>query len=482
MLEKGDNFSSLEERFSSFEQAFNWCQRNRYKYKRHSYLFADDLLERKKYKFYIYGCDCHGADCPNERKFEFQSTGKGTYEIHMFERGLHTTSSSIQKKRGIDPRLLNFIDNLCKDDEAPKDIRYAVLRKAQAGEWGSTEDLIFPSVKQIQYRKQSVKRNNKKYQESNSAFRVQQWTEANLLSSDEQFDSLPVDKMITSGHLNYTNVNPQPQFEQTVINPPPSTSDFIWSSSVLSQNSNYKSCTTQESQLQPISTIVCREKPLFEQTLINPPPSTSDFIWSSSVLSQNSNYESCTTQESQLQPIPTIVCRKIAPEEPVVLLTSTDPIDSRMLSSIPSSLTTFVDNNSSILTPQRPKIENSIINLSADDKYQKYTDNIISIVDTNDYTAEKKLLLTNRVKEMLKCQFGFQFFSDIFNSYSPHERDNMIIQLQMLNCLKKASEKPYLKLKMPIFPETTPPLKRYKKTDLYDYEENEDGDEITYHD
>ena len=431
MLEKGDNFSSLEERFSSFEQAFNWCQRNRYKYKRHSYLFADDLLERKKYKFYIYGCDCHGADCPNERKFEFQSTGKGTYEIHMFERGLHTTSSSIQKKRGIDPRLLNFIDNLCKDDEAPKDIRYAVLRKAQAGEWGSTEDLIFPSVKQIQYRKQSVKRNNKKYQESNSAFRVQQWTEANLLSSDEQFDSLPVDKMITSGHLNYTNVNPQPQFEQTVI---------------------------------------------------NPPPSTSDFIWSSSVLSKNSNYESCTTQESQLQPIPTIVCRKIAPEEPVVLLTSTDPIDSRMLSSIPSSLTTFVDNNSSILTPQRPKIENSIINLSADDKYQKYTDNIISIVDTNDYTAEKKLLLTNRVKEMLKCQFGFQFFSDIFNSYSPHERDNMIIQLQMLNCLKKASEKPYLKLKMPIFPETTPPLKRYKKTDLYDYEENEDGDEITYHD
>jgi len=153
-----------------------------------------------------------------------------------------------------------------------------------------------------------------------------------------------------------------------------------------------------------------------------------------------------------------------------------------MLSSIPSSLTTFGDDNSSILTPQRPKIENSIINLSADDKYQKYTDNIISIVDTNDYTAEKKLLLTNRVKEMLKCQFGFQFFSDIFNSYSPHERDNMIIQLQMLNCLKKASEKPYLKLKMPIFPETTPPLKRYKKTDLYDYEENEDGDEITYHD
>ena len=177
------------------------------KYKHHSKPFADDLLERKKYKFYIYGCDCHGAHCPNERKLEFHSTGKGTYEILMFERGLHTTSSSIPKKRGIDPRLLDFIDYLCKDDKAPKDIRYAVLRKAQAGEWGPTEDLIFPSIEQIKNRKKSVKRENEKYQQFNSAFRVQQWTEANLLTSEEQFNSLPVDKVFTLGHLNYTYVN-----------------------------------------------------------------------------------------------------------------------------------------------------------------------------------------------------------------------------------------------------------------------------------
>ena len=277
------DYKLLEQRFSSFEQAFNWGQRNRYKYKRHSKSFADDLLERKKYKFYIYGCDCHGAYCPNERKFEFQSTGEGKYEIHMFERGLHNiTSSSIPKKRGIEPRLLDFIDYLCKDIRyAPKDIRNAVLRKAQAGEWGPTEDLIFPSIEQIKNRKKNLPVVDKK---------------------------LPVDEVITSGHQNYKYVNSQLKFEQSLI---PSTSDCIRSSSFLSQDSNSKSCTTQESQLQPIPTVGCRKIPLFEQSLIYPPPSTSDFIWSSSVLSQDSNSKSCTTQESQLQPIPTVGCRKI---------------------------------------------------------------------------------------------------------------------------------------------------------------------------
>ena len=411
------DYKLLEQRFSSFDQAFNWGQRNRYKYKRHSKSFADDLLERKKYKFYIYGCDCHGAYCPNERKFEFQSTGEGKYEIHMFERGLHNiTSSSIPKKRGIEPRLLDFIDYLCKDIRyAPKDIRNAVLRKAQAGEWGPTEDLIFPSIEQIKNRKKNLPVVDKK---------------------------LPVDEVITSGHQNYKYVNSQLKFEQSLI---PSTSDCIRSSSFLSQDSNSKSCTTQESQLQPIPTVGCRKVPLFEQSIINPPPST-----------------------SQLQPIF---------EQTLI---NPPPSTSSVFSK--NSNCTFGDDSSSNLNPQRPKNEHSIINLSADDKYQKYVDYFISIVDTNDYTAEKKLLFANRVKEMLKCKFGFQFFSDIFKSYSPHERDNMIIQLQMLNCLKKASDKPYLKLKMPIFPETTPSPKRHKKTDFYNYEEYEDEDEITYHD
>ena len=148
----------MEKTFSSYAQAFNWCQRDRYKYKHHSKTFADDLLEKNKYKFYIYGCDCHGKDCPNERKLEFHSTGKGTFEIRMSERGLHSVSSSVPKKRGIDPRLLDFIDYLCKEDKAPRDIQYAVLRKAQAGDWGPIEDLILPSKDQIKNRKRSVKK------------------------------------------------------------------------------------------------------------------------------------------------------------------------------------------------------------------------------------------------------------------------------------------------------------------------------------
>ena len=93
-----EDYQLLEHRFSSYAQAFNWCQRNRYKYKHHSRNFADDLLEKNKYKSYIYGCDCHGANCPNERKLEFHSTGKGTFEIRMFERGLHSALSSVPKK------------------------------------------------------------------------------------------------------------------------------------------------------------------------------------------------------------------------------------------------------------------------------------------------------------------------------------------------------------------------------------------------
>ena len=94
--EKG-NFILSEEKFSSFQQAFQWCQRNRYKYFRHGKTFADQVLEVDKYKSYFYVCNCHGGDCPNERKLEFQSTGLDSYQIVMYERGLHTMSKTIPK-------------------------------------------------------------------------------------------------------------------------------------------------------------------------------------------------------------------------------------------------------------------------------------------------------------------------------------------------------------------------------------------------
>jgi hypothetical protein len=99
-----------KEKFSSFQQAFQWCQRNRYKYFRHGKTFADQVLEVDKYKSYFYVCNCHGGDCPNERKLEFQSTGLDSYQIVMYERGLHTMSKTIPKARGIiDNRLVDYV-------------------------------------------------------------------------------------------------------------------------------------------------------------------------------------------------------------------------------------------------------------------------------------------------------------------------------------------------------------------------------------
>lgn len=158
-------FQLLEQTFSSYVQAFDWCKSNRYKYKYHSRTnIDDDLLEKKTKRYFIYGCDCHGVDCPNERKFEFHSTGQGTFEILMFERGLHSASSSVpNKKRGIDSRLLEFIDYLCRQNKPSIEIRFAVLRKAITGQWGTIE---VPSAKQISNRKTVVKRMDEKNQQS----------------------------------------------------------------------------------------------------------------------------------------------------------------------------------------------------------------------------------------------------------------------------------------------------------------------------
>ena len=52
----------------------------------------------------------------------------------------------VPKKRGIDSRLLDFIDYLCKEDKPPKEIRYSIMRKVHAGEWGPYEELHIPSI------------------------------------------------------------------------------------------------------------------------------------------------------------------------------------------------------------------------------------------------------------------------------------------------------------------------------------------------
>ena len=152
-----NGFQLLEQTFSSYVQAFDWCKSNRYKYKHCSKNNVDELMKIKILKYYIYRCDCHGANCPNERKLAFHSTGQGTFEILMFERGLHSSSSCVPKMRGIDTRLLEFIDYLCRQGKPPREIRCAVLRKANAGQWGTIDNIVFPSIRQINNRKSYVK-------------------------------------------------------------------------------------------------------------------------------------------------------------------------------------------------------------------------------------------------------------------------------------------------------------------------------------
>ena len=52
-----------------------------------------------------------------------------------------------------------------------------------------------------------MKKEGEKYQQFNRAYRLQEWVEANLLVSEEQFLSIPDDKVFTLGHLNYKYVN-----------------------------------------------------------------------------------------------------------------------------------------------------------------------------------------------------------------------------------------------------------------------------------
>ena len=47
-------FVLSNEKFPTFQLAFQWCQRNRYKYERHSKTYADQVLEADKYKTYFY--------------------------------------------------------------------------------------------------------------------------------------------------------------------------------------------------------------------------------------------------------------------------------------------------------------------------------------------------------------------------------------------------------------------------------------------
>ena len=114
----------------------------------------------------------------------------------MYERSLHTMSKTIPKARGIDNRLVDYIDQHCKDGKPPKEILDAVHHKATKGEFGQIGDLVFPTIEQIRNRK-------KKY-----ATRESEQIQQNGSNTTTLFPSLVNDDVFTLGYLDYyTYVN-----------------------------------------------------------------------------------------------------------------------------------------------------------------------------------------------------------------------------------------------------------------------------------
>ena len=185
-------FLLSDKSFSSFHQAFEWCKRNRYKYSRHSRTFADQVLEVDKYKTYFYVCNCHGSICRNERKLEFRSTDLDSYEILIYERGVHSSMSSVPKARGIDNRFVDYIDQHCRDNKNPKQILESLKCKVCNGDYGPLDVLAIPSADQIKNRKMFATKEGEQYQQYNRAYRVQEWTANHLITSQEGLKHLPM--------------------------------------------------------------------------------------------------------------------------------------------------------------------------------------------------------------------------------------------------------------------------------------------------
>jgi hypothetical protein len=108
----------------------------------------------------------------------------------------------------------------------------------------------------------------------------------------------------------------------------------------------------------------------------------------------------------------------------------------------------------------------------------KFLEELLSIIDTKDYTSDQKIQLSYRVQELLKTKCGFPLYREYFYSCSSAERNNMIFQLQLLNSMKKDFEESRKKKWSDILTENIHPLKRYRR-DNSDYDDN-DEDEVTY--
>ena len=185
----------------------------------------------------------------------------------------------------------------------------------------------------------------------------------------------------------------------------------------------------------------------------SPPPSTADFNWSSN--------DNCTTPRiPEPEPscaISTSTCTSTSLESTIFRSTLAPPCTITDCASIEQSCAIF----SRVVTES-----------------QKFLEDIISVIDTKDYTSDQKIQLSSRVEEILKTKCGFKLFREIFRACPIAERNDMIFQLQLLHSMKKDFEESRRKQWSDILQEEMHPLKRYRK-DKFDYNDD-DEDEVTY--
>jgi hypothetical protein len=189
----------------------------------------------------------------------------------------------------------------------------------------------------------------------------------------------------------------------------------------------------------------------------SPPPSTADFIWSSN--------DNCTTP---LIPKPETSCAMSSPAD-FILSSITEKSSSHSTLAPPRTIT------DSAWSSNKPScaIFSRVVTES-----QKFLEDIISVIDTKDYTSDQKIQLSSRVEEILKTKCGFNLFREIFRACPLAERNDMIFQLQMINSMKKDFEESRRKQWSDFLQEEIQPLKRYRK-DKFDYNDD-DEDEVTY--
>ena len=76
----------------------------------------------------------------------------------------------LKRKELIDNRLLDFIDQQCKNGKTSKDILDLVHQKVVKGDFGKCDDFVFPTMNQIKNRKKYALREGEQFKQFDRAY------------------------------------------------------------------------------------------------------------------------------------------------------------------------------------------------------------------------------------------------------------------------------------------------------------------------